>query len=154
MKDPWHTPCPPTLSRISYAPLLQRDKSKAVSSFYKAELFAQTFAINSILDNIGHISPILSPSDYFVPKIKILHNDVFHVLLGLNSRKANGMDRFLPVALKNCASSELTTSLVKLICLCLFTSTYPLCWKFAQIQHVPKFKFFKLPPYSLYFPSF
>ena len=55
---------------------------------FKAELFAQTFVTNSTLDDTGHIPSTSLPSDYFIPKIKILHNDVFQGLSGLDSRKA------------------------------------------------------------------
>ncbi|MPC45707.1 hypothetical protein E2C01_039413 [Portunus trituberculatus] len=58
--------------------------------------------------------------------IKILRNDVFHALAGLNLQKAYGPDRVPPIILKNCAS------------FCLSTSTLPSCWKFAYIQLVPK----------------
>ena len=50
-------------------PLLQLDGSTAVSSFFKAEILAQTFATNSSLDDTGHI-PLTPPlSDYFIPYI-------------------------------------------------------------------------------------
>ncbi len=42
-----------------------------------------------------------------------------------------------PIVLKNCAS-VLTPCLVKLFLLCLLTSTFPSCWKYAFIQPVPK----------------
>ena len=44
-------------------PLLQSDGSAAISSFFKAEFSAQTNAINSTLDDTGHIPP----SGYFIP---------------------------------------------------------------------------------------
>ena len=97
-----------------------------LSSFSKAELFAQTFATNSTLDDTGHIPPTPPPSDYFIPKIKILYQDVFQALSGLDSRKTYGPDGISPVVLKNCAS-ELAHCLVKLFRLCLSTSTYPSC---------------------------
>ena len=59
---------------------LQPDGSTAISSFSKAELFTQTFATNSTLDDTGHIPSTPPPSDNFIPKIKILHYDVFHAL--------------------------------------------------------------------------
>ena len=52
----------------SFPPLLQPDDSTAVSSFSKAELFIQTFATNSTLDDTGHIPPTPPPSDYFMPE--------------------------------------------------------------------------------------
>ena len=72
-----------------------------------------------------------------MPKLKILKNDVFRALSGLDSRKAYGPDGIPPIVLKNCAS-VLTPCLVKLFRLCLSTSTFPSCWKFAYIQPVPK----------------
>ncbi len=69
--------------------------------------------------------------------IKILKNDVFYVLSGLNPRKPYGPDGVPPLVLKNCAS-VLSPCLVKHFRLCLSTSTFPSCWKYAYIQHVPK----------------
>ncbi len=82
-------------------------------------------------------SSSLSPSDLFMPIIKILKNDVYHVLYGLNPRKAYGHDKVPPINLKNYAS-VLTPCLVKLFRLCLPTSTFPSSWKYAYIQPVPK----------------
>ncbi len=42
-----------------------------------------------------------------------------------------------PIILKNCAS-VLTPCLVKLFQLCLSTSIFPSCWKYAYVQPVPK----------------
>ncbi len=72
-----------------------------------------------------------------MPVIKILKSAVFHVLAGLNPRKAYGLDGVPPVVLKNCAS-VLTPCLVKLFRLCLSTSTFPWYWKYAYVQPVPK----------------
>ena len=60
----------------------------------------------------------------------------FSMPSGLDSRKAYGPDGVPLVVLKNCVS-ELAPCLVKLFRLCLSTSTYPSCWKFAHIQPVP-----------------
>ena len=56
--------------------------------------------------------PTPPSSDYFIPKIKILHNDVFPALSGLDSQKAYDPDGVPPVVLKNCAS-KLASCLVK-----------------------------------------
>ena len=53
----------------SFPPLLKPDGATAVSSFSKAELFAQTFAANSTLVDTGHIPPTSPPFDYFILKI-------------------------------------------------------------------------------------
>ncbi|MPC12746.1 hypothetical protein E2C01_005452 [Portunus trituberculatus] len=58
----------------------------------KAELFSQTFARNSTLDDSGLVPPSPPPSNYFMSTIKILRNDVFHALAGLSPRKAYGPD--------------------------------------------------------------
>ncbi|XP_063864361.1 uncharacterized protein LOC135102784 isoform X1 [Scylla paramamosain] len=121
----------------SFPPLFQPDCSTAITSISKAELFAQTFAKNSTLDDSGLV-PLFPPlSDYFMLPIKILRNDVFHAIAGLNPWKAYGPDGVPPIVLLNCAS-VLAPCLVKLFQLCLSTSTFPSCWKFAYIQPVPK----------------
>merc|ERR1712035_158174 len=74
---------------------------------------------------------------YIMPFIKILRNDAFYALSGLDPRKAVGPDGVPPIVLKNCAS-VLAPCLAKLFSLCLSTSTFPSCWKFAHIQPVPK----------------
>ena len=85
------------------------------------------------MDDTRHI-PLTPPSsDYFIPKIEVLYNVVFHALSGFDSRKAYDPDGVPPAVLKNCAS-ERAPCLVKLFCLCLSTSTYSSCWKFAHIQ--------------------
>ena len=121
----------------SFPPLLLPDGTTAVSSVSKAELFSQTFSKNSTLDDSGHIPPTLPASDCLLPVIKILKNDVFHALSGLNPQKAYGPDGVPPIVLKNCAS-VLTPCLVKLFRLCLSTSTFPSCWKYAYVHPVPK----------------
>ena len=88
-RDVWHLAnnISNNFTSASFPPLLQPDVPTAVSSFSKTELFAQTFAINSNLDGTGHIPSIPPPSDYFIPKIKILHYDVFQALSDLDFRK-------------------------------------------------------------------
>ncbi len=72
-----------------------------------------------------------------MPVIKILPNEVFYVISGLNPQKAYGLDGVPPIILKTCAS-VLTPCVVKLFRLCLSTSTSPSCWKYAYVQPVPK----------------
>ena len=133
--DFWHLANISSNFTSSFPPLLQPDGFTAVFSFSKAELSVQTFATNSTLDDTGHIPPT-PPSDYFIPKIKVLYYGVFHVRSGLDSQKAYSSEGVPPVVLKNCAT-KLTPCLVKLFCLCLSTFTYSSCWKFAHIQPVP-----------------
>ncbi len=131
-RDIWHL-----AKNISYnftssclSPLLNPDGNTAVSYISKAELFSQTFWNNSTLDDSVHFPPTHHPSDSFMPFIKILHNDVFNALSGLNSQKAYGPDGVPPIVLKNWASI-LTASQVKLFRLCLSTSISPSCWNYA-----------------------
>ena len=72
-----------------------------------------------------------------MPFNKILRYDVFHALSGLYPLKASGPYGVLPIILQNCASIH-APCLVKLYSVCLSTSTFPSCWKFAHIQPVPK----------------
>ena len=69
----------------SFSPLFQADVTPAISSVPKAELFPQTFANNSTLDDSGLVPPSPPPSDYFTLSFKVLGSDVFHALAGLNS---------------------------------------------------------------------
>ena len=138
-RDFWHLAknISNNFSSSSFPPMLHSDGTTAISSISKAELFAQTFANNSTLDDNGLVPPTPPPSDYIMPFIKILRNDVFHALSGLDPRKAVGPDGVPPIVLKNCAS-VLAPCLAKLFSLCLSTSTFPSCWKYAHIQPVPK----------------
>ncbi len=72
-----------------------------------------------------------------MPVIKILKSEVFYALSGPNPWKAYGPDGVPPIVLKNCAS-VLTPCLVKLFRLCLSTSTFPSCWKYAYVTPVPE----------------
>ena len=95
---------------------------------------------NSTLDDSGLVPPSLPPSDYFMPLVRILLNDVFHVLAGLNSREAFGPDGIPPI-LRNCAS-VLASCLAKLFQLCLSTLTFLLAGS------LPTFSFsLKIPPH-------
>ena len=138
-KDFWHLAknISNNFTSSSFPPLCSPDGLTAITSVSKAELFAQTFAANSTLDDSGHFPPTYTPSDNFMPIIKILKSEVFFALSGLNPRKAYGPDGVPPIVLKNCAS-VLTPCLVKLFRLCLSTSTFPSCWKYAYVQPVPK----------------
>ncbi|MPC69217.1 hypothetical protein E2C01_063434 [Portunus trituberculatus] len=114
-----------------------------ISSISKAKLF-QIFANNSTLDDSGFVPPSPPPFDYFMPSIKVLRNDVFHALADLNPQKTYGPN-----------GSLLLFSRTVLPCfhlawpnsqLCLSTSTFPSCWKFASIQPVLKKKMTVLIP--------
>ena len=121
----------------SFPPLISSDGSTAVLPSTKAELFSETFASNSTLDDSGAIPSTPPPSNSFMPIIKISSKDVISALSELNTKKAYGPDGIPPAVLKTCAS-ELAPCLGKLFRLCLSSSTFPSCWKKALIQPVPK----------------
>ncbi len=89
------------------------------------------------IQGISPIPPTHPSFDSTLPVITTLNNDIFSALSALNPQKAYGPDEVPPVALKNCAS-VLTPCLVKLYGLCLSTSTFPSCWKYAYIKPIPK----------------
>src|ERR1700755_420669 len=113
------------------------DGITAILPSTKVELFAQIFASSPTLDNSGAIPPPSTPSNSFVPNIIISSKDVISALSELNIKNAYGPDGIPPAVLKTCASA-LAFCLGKLFHLCLFTSTFPFCWKRAPIQPVPK----------------
>ena len=55
--------------------------------------------------------PLLPPSHYFMPLIKMHCNDVFHALAGLNPKKVYGPDGVPPILLKNYASVSVLCTL-------------------------------------------
>ncbi len=69
--------------------------------------------------------------------VKILNNDVFHALSGLNPWRSYGPDGVSPIILNNWAF-VLTPCLVKLFHLCFSTSILNSCWKYAYVQLVPR----------------
>ncbi|MPC50185.1 hypothetical protein E2C01_044007 [Portunus trituberculatus] len=103
----------------SFSPLFHPDGTTAISSVFKAELFSQTFANNSILDDYVLVPPSSPPSDYFMSLIKVFHNNVFHTLTGLHPQKTS-------IVLKNCAS-VLALCLANHLQLNLLTTTFHSC---------------------------
>ncbi|MPC84926.1 hypothetical protein E2C01_079680 [Portunus trituberculatus] len=106
LRDFWHLikNISNNFTSSSLPPLFPPDGTTAISSVSKAKLFFQTFAHNSTLDDSELVSPSPPPSYYFMSTIKILCNDVFHALTGLNPRKDYGPDGVPPIVLKTCAS--------------------------------------------------
>src|SRR6201990_3342646 len=133
----WHFAKNVNFASSSFPPLVSSDGTIAFLPSSKAELFAQTFASNSTLDDSGAVPSPSTTSNLFMPKIVISSKDVTSALSELNTKKAYGPDGIPPVVLKTCAS-ELAPCLGKLFRLCLSTSTFPSCWKRALIQPVPK----------------
>ncbi|KAL7640935.1 UNVERIFIED_CONTAM: hypothetical protein RMT77_008072 [Armadillidium vulgare] len=64
----------------SFPPLVSSDGTTAVLPSSKAELFAQTFASNSTLDDSGAVPSPSTPSNSFMPKIIISSKDVISAL--------------------------------------------------------------------------
>ena len=91
-------------SPSSFPPLISPDGSTAVHPSSKAELFSQTFASNSTLNDSGSIPPNLPPSNSFMSKIVISSKDVISALSELDTKKAYGPDGIPPVVFKTCAS--------------------------------------------------
>ncbi len=129
-------PVSPTLLFSSFPPLLNPDGSTAVSSISKAELFSQTFCNNSTLDDSGIFLRLIPPPTHLCLLSKFFLM-MYYALSGLNPQKAYGPDGVPPIVPKNCAS-VLTPCLIELFRLCLSTSTFPSCWKYAYVQPVPK----------------
>src|ERR1700755_981714 len=121
----------------SFSSLVSSDGTTAILPSTKAELFAQTFASNSTLDDSGAIPPPSTPSNSIMPIIRISSKDVISALPEFNTKKAYGPDGIPPVILKTCAS-KLAPCLGTLFRLCLSTSTFPSCSKRALIQPVKK----------------
>src|ERR1700755_2152234 len=79
---------------------------------------------------------LTSSSNSFIPNVLIPSKDVISALSELNSKKVYGPNGH-SVFLKS-GDSEIAPCLGKLFCHCLFTSTFPSCWKRALIQPVLK----------------
>ncbi len=128
--------CPPTL--LLHLSLLSLTLTAVLPSllFLKLNSFLKPSVI-SPLDDSWYIPPTHPQSNFFMLVIKILPNEIFCALAGLNPQKAYGPDGIPPIVLKYCAS-VLTPCLVKLFRLCLSTSTFPSCWNYAYEQPVPK----------------
>ena len=86
---------------------------------------------------LGLFLPLLPPLTTLCYVLKYFVMIFFHALAGLNPRKGYGLDGIPLIVLPNCAS-VLALCLVILFQLCLSTSTFPSCWKFAYIQRIPK----------------
>ena len=84
-------------SSSSFPLLLHPDDTPAVSSVSKPDTFTQTFADNSALEDSGLVPPSPPYSDYFMPNIQLLRNDVSHALVVLNPWKVYGPDGVLPI---------------------------------------------------------
>ena len=71
----------------SFPPLVSSDGSTDVLISSKAEIFAQTFASISTLDDPGTVPTLSTPSNSFMLKIVISFKDVISVFSELNTKK-------------------------------------------------------------------
>ena len=108
------------------------------SAFDKAKFFAESFSINSNLDDSGIFLPV-SPSrtNLKLHNISVTSKMVRKVVMDLDLSKASGPDCIPVVVLKNC-KPELSYILTKLFNKCLKESCFPNCWKVSSV--VPVFK--------------
>ncbi len=123
-------PLPLSLLSLTRTAVLPSLLSLKLNSFLKPSVITPSWTI------LGIFLLLISPQTHLW-LIKILPNEVFYALSGLNSQKAYGADGVPPIVLKTCAS-VLTPCLVKLFCLSPSTSTFPSCRKYAYVQPVPK----------------
>ncbi len=116
-----------------------KDSSGAIfsSAQSKANLFAETFASNSTLNDGGRIISFLTTDGPPLQDIRIQTKSVRRALLNLNINKATGPDEIPARVLKRCAP-ELAPVFQRLFHLSLTKNTYPLCWKIAHIVPVHK----------------
>lgn len=119
--------------------LIDRDGKHYVTSLEKAEHLAEHFALQNTLPTIN--APVL-PVPYYVTEsrlemINIAPEDVFKVLVSLNTNKSVGPDTISNTVLKECAVS-LSEPLCKLFNQSLEDACFPTEWKNANLS--PLFK--------------
>ena len=97
------------------------------SAFDKAKFFAESFSINSNLDDSGIFLPV-SPSktNLKLHNISVTSKMVRKVVMDLDLSKASGPDCIPVVVLKNC-EPELSYMLAELFNKCLKESSFPDC---------------------------
>ena len=104
----------------------------------KAKLFAETFSMNSNLDDSGISLPVFpSKTNLKLHNISVTPKMVRKVVMNLDLSKASGPDCIPVVVLKNC-EPELSYILAELFNMCLKESCFPDCWKVSLV--VPVFK--------------
>ncbi len=120
-----------TFTFSAFPPLLLPDDTTTVSSVSKAALFFQTFSNSTTLDDSGHIPQLISTLNILCLLLRFLLMTFSTPSLALTLRP----DGVPPIVVKSCAS-VLTPCLVKLFWLCISTSIFPSCWKYAYVQIV------------------
>ena len=104
----------------------------------KAKLFAESFSLNSNLDDLGVSLPVFpSRTNLKLHNISVTPKMVRKVVMNLDLSKASGPECIPMVLLKNC-ESELSYILAELFNKCLKESFFPDCWKISSV--VPVFK--------------
>ena len=99
----------------------------------KEKLFAETFSMNSNLDDSG-ISLLVFPSrtNLKLHNIYVTPKMVEKFIMNLDLSKASGPDCIPVVVLKNC-ELELSYILAELFKKCLKESCFPDCWKVLSV---------------------
>ena len=104
----------------------------------KAKLFAESFSLNSNLDDSGVSLPVFpSRTNLKLHNISVTPKMVRKVVMNLDLSKASGSDCIPVVVLKNC-EPELSYILAELFNKCLKESCFPDCRKISSV--VPVFK--------------
>ena len=104
----------------------------------KAKLFAETFSLNSNLDDSGVSLPVFpSRTNLKLHNISVTPKMVRKFVMNLDLSKASGPD-CIPVLLLKNYELELSYTLAELFKKCLKESCFPDCWKISSV--VPVFK--------------
>ena len=104
----------------------------------KAKLFAESFSLNSNLDDSGVSLPVFpSRTNLKLHNTSVTPEIVRKVVMNLDLSKASGPDCIPVVVLKNC-EPELSYILAEFFNKCLKESCFPDCWKVSSV--VPAFK--------------
>ena len=104
----------------------------------KAKLFAESFSLNSNLDDSGVSLPAFpTRTNLKLHNISVTPKMLRKVIMNLVLSKASGPDFIPVVVLKNC-EPELSYILAELFNKCLKESCFPDCWKVSSV--VPVFK--------------
>ena len=124
-------------SSSSFPPLTDSNGTSVTDSFEKANIFADTFALNSTLP--GVVRPPLTPSvpDSTMRSFRISTRAVRRQLQLLDPSKATGPDNIPAIVLIRCAP-ELAPVLSRLFRLCISSGVCPSAWKSAHVVPIPK----------------
>ena len=114
-------------------PPLFNSPEKLSSAPDKAKLFAETFSMNSNLDDSGISLPAFpSRTNLKLHHISVTSKMVRKVVMNLDLSKASGPDCIPVVVLQNCVP-ELSYIVPELFNKCLKESCFPDCWKVSSV---------------------